>query len=661
MKKSKIIASLLFVMSLFTSSCIREYVEPNTGADVAWFISGRSVNNYEPILIETGDYLGFMDCSLNTVTHKWEVMGSGCYMLTGTISSTDSMEIYIDPRVPTITDDEAYSTVDATIAVLFKEEGMKSVHLSNTYDSAVTHYYTQRGSADASTVYSNSSTLVGNTYLFDSIMYVQVFDPVIKAAAKVYTDPELTQEVATGTDEQGNISEEITIKFGETLYFVDDSYYEPNTWSWTCTAAGITSDSGPTESIAAMTFNALTSGQDSFKVVLTASRSADVDGYDAELPSGKSVATTIPLNIKVTENVKSLNPTYRLSPLDRRTVQIVLDNTTFDSDAYIKSQSGDVGVAEAYAERLANVKLNRIAAGGASSTLDCTDIEVGVAADGEQENTLNIRFAADGEASLYNTDESITLVLSEDIKTALGTGYSIAAGSYSVEPGLYENILPDDIADLDYLYNKICAECGLSSSRTVANVTANNKNIYFRAALYKRFFSAYDDDSNETVVFSLVRDPYTTEGDDSENVTMCLQADYVNTSGKLRIGTDYSFEGQPGMYYFTMDIAVNTSYNALTITTMPMTVAIVDPYPATHTANAWLTGSLDYYATSDFKATTTMPGAVNCWAESADYEVPIPVSATTIGYDLSLALVMASTPAGSRVYFRNFKVTNAAL
>ncbi len=668
MKKSIIIASLLSVMSLFTTSCIKEYVEPNDGTDIAWYIAGRAVNNYEPILIETGDYLGFMDCSLGTLMHKWEVTGSGCYMLTGTITSTTMLEQYIDPLVPEITDDAGYVTDDTTIAVLFQEEGMKSVRLSNTYSSPVTHYYTQRGSDDASTVYQNTSELIAqDQYLLDTIMYVQVFDPIIVASAKVYTDPELTQEVATGTDEMGNITESIEIKFGETLYFVDDSYYEPNAWTWTCAAAGITTDSPVTGNIAAMTFNATTSGTQSFKVALTATRSADVDGYDAELPTGKSVATTIPLNIYVRENVRDLNPVIRLSSQDRRTVQIELDNTTFNADDFLKSLSGDVGVAEAYAALLETVKLNRVSSTGATSTLDCTDIEIGSADDGEQENILNFRFAAEGEASLYNTDSSITLRLDQEIKTALtanyGSNYTIAAGAYTVEPGLYENILPREINDLNYLYEVLCDECNLPYSKDLATVTSNNANIYFRQALYKRVFSAYDDSGNETCVFTLVRDPYAESSVSDADIDMVLQLDFHNVSTKLRLGTDYSFDIEPAMYYYTMDLAVDTATcNPLATSSMAMSAYVCEPYPALFNTADYFGGStVAWFAATAFKASTTDNKAENQWANSEDYDTISIVTSTTKGYGLSFSLVIASVPAGSRMYLKNLKISNAAL
>lgn len=664
MRRNVILASLIFMMSAFVSSCIKEYTEPNGGVDISWFVAGRSMGNYEPMMVEIGDYLGFMDTSIGEVTHFWEVGGNGCYMLTGPINSTDSMEIYIDPYAPTITDDAPYATSDQTIAVLFKDEGMKTVRLSNTFEKPVTHQYTKYGSDDAELVYNNEAVYVDGSYLIDTTMYVQVFSSEIIADAKVYSDPELTQEIETGYNEDGS-TKTYEILFGESIYFVDNSYYEPNTWAWTCEEAGIGTDEALSGSIVKLTFNALSSMREPFKVSLVASRSASVDGYDSDLPTGTSVSTIIPLGIIVNENVRALNPEFRLRATDRRTVQIILDNTSFDESDFLKSQSGDISVAEAYAALLETVKLNRTSSSGATSTLDCVDIEVGDASDGESANILNLRFGADGEAPLYNSDSSVKLVLSQDIKTSLSTyDYYVEAGIYDVNRYLYDNILPDEIKDLNLLYENICARCGLDDSRDEATVTANNNNILFRAELYKAFFSAYDDDDNETIRFSLVRDPYpdtdisygVLDYSKDENIDMVLRADIINLTGKLRIGDNYTFDADPALYYYTMKVAADMSSYSLLTSNMIMTAAIVDPYPATHAANDFTDGtSLEYYSATKFKG-----WAEDMWCDTSnsDFDDIVSVAASQKGYDLSFALVIAYTPAGSTLYFKDLRITN---
>ena len=70
---------------------------------------------------------------------------------------------------------------------------------------------------------------------------IDVYDPILVPMAKVYLDPECTQEVETGINEDGS-NKQVTIEYGDKLYFKDASYDRPNVWNWTCKQTGATAE-----------------------------------------------------------------------------------------------------------------------------------------------------------------------------------------------------------------------------------------------------------------------------------------------------------------------------------------------------------------------------------------------------------------------------------
>ena len=175
-----------------------------------------------------------MDISQGELSHIWEVTGEGIYFLKGEMGygAVDYGPL-IDHSASNVTDNK-------TIHLYFTKPGQHQVRLRNTFAKQVSYTYeeTVNGVKAKNTVYGKEENGV---FVVDTTFMIDVYDPILVPMAKVYLDPECTQEVETGINEDGS-NKQVTIEYDDKLYFKDASYDRPNVWNWTCKQTGATAE-----------------------------------------------------------------------------------------------------------------------------------------------------------------------------------------------------------------------------------------------------------------------------------------------------------------------------------------------------------------------------------------------------------------------------------
>ncbi len=729
MKKYFKIAALILVQSLLVTSCVKEYEIPNDGTDCTWYVSGREDSyNYDPIVIVQDDYLGFMDASLNATSHFWDVGTDGTYMLSGSIKGSNvELSDYVDESISHITTNES-------IMVWFRNEGLHGVRLRNTFDSEVTYESSSTTGMSFPDKYTSTYDEVRNEYVLDTTMMVEVYGKTLVPGARVFRDAALLDEIETGYEEDGTtVAHSVNILFGETLYFVDNSTYKPNVWTWKCEAAGIgvadADDLDDEDAVAAalisgevvaLTFNSLSTAVTGFKVLHTVQRDTELSNIESSYATAASAKSlTVPLNIFVEENIKSVEPTFELLTTDYSVVVVTLPNTTFESDTrYIDYLFGDTsstvadtesgsesdtesGSDDASATSSGDYLYSLVKAYIGTAEYSCTSAVL----DSNELNKLYLTFS-----TTFKATDDIVLKIDTDIRTSLYTSYStdplysgmtfvIPKDSYTdIQSNLVENMLyggdytyansdqpatstrpvgTREVADIDYLYKKLCNECGLphpedtdydeykASMNNISDdeiVAANNKNIDFRVALRKVYVGDMNSDGNSTASIEIVRiegidgdiDNNSTYFDES-GAKYCLKYTILQSASKLRVGSAYSYDLPGGTYYYKMTIAMPKDP---TFTfSGGMYAYICDPYPASYVANDFLGGNaIDYIGMSAY-----LSGMNGNWItyDQSTVSGETFYSSENGGFDNSMAVSFSYFNVGQSIYLRDFVVSNS--
>lgn len=301
-------------MFLIISACQDDKYPINSLADVSWHMGCESTNR-NPIIIPLNKHLSLMDISQGELSHLWEVTGEGIYFLKGEMGYG---EVDYGPLI----DHSASNRTDAkTIHLYFTKPGQHQVRLRNTFAKQVSYTYQERD-ADGQilpkkTVYGKEENGV---FVMDTTFVIDVYDPILVPIAKVYLDPECTQEVETGINEDGS-NKQVTIEYGDKLYFKDASHDRPNVWNWTCKQTGATAEGENAE----LEFKKVSDADTPLNVTLRIQR--DVVPNNKYIPTAVAQDTILPLDIIVGPSSKPL--TYNIKQLDQTTIQLSLGNSEF--------------------------------------------------------------------------------------------------------------------------------------------------------------------------------------------------------------------------------------------------------------------------------------------------------------------------------------------
>ncbi len=253
--------------------------------DPAWHLSSDK-DNINPIKLAQNKYVSFMDVSQGAISHKWIVPeDAGIKFIDGTMdyNTTDYSSMIID---------NPYTTDKKTIHLYFTEAGKYTITLLNTYPTAVDYKYTD-SDGNIQTEY---STIENGQHVVRKEFDCQIYVATMQPAAKVYRLNEVTSEydipVETGYEDDGVTYKTVDIKYGDSLRFVDDSYEEPNFWSWYCYNAGILDELG---SDVTLQFKSTVSP---IVVRQTVERKAS----GSFVPVAAAVQQNVPLNINIVDS-----------------------------------------------------------------------------------------------------------------------------------------------------------------------------------------------------------------------------------------------------------------------------------------------------------------------------------------------------------------------
>ena len=275
MKNISIIMALL-VSGLFMA-CEEDDVEPNNLSDAGWYTSiFRTADDEYKIGID--DFISFSDLSQNTVEHYWTIP-SGSFFLEGPITRRDSiLDEFIINAGDTVSE-------DMTVHILFKESGLQTVRLFNTFTDSVAY----RGLDTIPAQRVNDMWVIENTFIVD------VYDTIVAEVAI----RQKGAQVPLGSDT-------IYVEAGDELEFIDISTIgRPDTRSWK--VAGETSS----DSVATILFKKLG--------VFTATFNASRTGQN--IP-GDWEQLEIPNPIKVIPSSKPFELTGDVVELEDETIQV---------------------------------------------------------------------------------------------------------------------------------------------------------------------------------------------------------------------------------------------------------------------------------------------------------------------------------------------------
>ena len=321
MKIKKLIYTLSTIFSIV--ACEKDYEVPNTFADVNWHLSVES-GNTTPIILSENSAAWFMNLSQGAINSRWEVSEKGTYFLkSAPPNNTEDFSSYIDHTI-------SHINKENKIMVLFTEQGEHSVRLYNEFNSMVNFTYLDR-SVFPYVKKTKYAVKQGDIYVMDTIMKVDVFSKVITPGAKVYRDASCQEEIELGYNPDGTFKT-INLSAGEELYFVDDSYYKPNTYEWSC-RNGSKEDTrvqiaNPSLQATAIKFSDWSNG-DTIKINLAVSREKISD--NDYIVSAPQVDTIIPLGVIIDP---STDPVSAISKyLTSNKIAIKLENAKFDESA----------------------------------------------------------------------------------------------------------------------------------------------------------------------------------------------------------------------------------------------------------------------------------------------------------------------------------------
>ncbi len=408
MKNYKIYTFL--ILMVIGWSCEKEYEQPFSFSDVEWVVSETAVENLFQIAQE--DYISFVDLSKGALSHKWTI-DQGCYFLRPDFTKEDS--VYTDFIVP----NAGNISNDARAHVLFRESGIKTINLYNTYSDSVAFFTKDEVLLQ--------SVKKGDQWVIDTTFMVDVY-ATIEPAFKVFFGEELVLEVAA--DEMPDDAEQdswktVTVEVGQQLTFVDmTTIGRPNRRTWDI-AGGSPISSNDSASVI------------SFFTMGTATGSSVTVSRGSGLPAG---ATTkiVPLKVEVVQSSQpfeitgkakelengniGFNVTGEVTPFNNEeanfTVHVV--NTTAGFDQNILVTKAEVSDDDAtmieltLAEPVYNTdEINISYAGGVIQSLDLRDLQ--------EFSDVNTTMIIGG--SVTNTDKMGFEIASANFKKGFADGF----------------------------------------------------------------------------------------------------------------------------------------------------------------------------------------------------------------------------------------------
>ncbi len=326
----KKIGKYIFVSLLTLAFCGCENSETDdnlsvdTGdfASTTWTLSSATRESDSETLSNTlnityGGYLTFTDTTEGAVSHEWLVQDQydNVHLLSGTPDSDASSE----SLALMVVSGWDYTSDAESISLYFPEPGYYDVTLRNTFDKEAMFDFDGTYWRDVD-VYANDADGV---YIWEETFHVAVYTSLMEPSVKVFRDAELTDEITLGTIGSSSTYPTESILVGETLYFVDATTGDPDSWYWYCKDL---SKSVETQT-AAILFNPALESSDpktTMTVTLSVSREADVNN---DTPAGYIETIEVPLTIEV--NLDNA-PLVANAPilLNSREIEFDLNNDT---------------------------------------------------------------------------------------------------------------------------------------------------------------------------------------------------------------------------------------------------------------------------------------------------------------------------------------------
>ena len=240
---------MAFVLTAVFIGCEDDYEAPNSFSDVGWYTSLLRDTEFK---LNVNKFMSFSDLSQGTIEHTWTI-GEGSFFLGGPISKSDSIfdNFIIEPG--------EYTSSDETVHVLFKNSGLNTVNLYNTYKDSVTF----KGVSGIEEVIFPSKK-VGDKWVIDTTFVVDVYDTIVPTIIVKQNGVVVSHE---------NESDVIFVEAGDNLEFIDATVIgRPNTRLWS--VGGSTA----TDSVSKVVFKKLGTWKGSF----TASRTGETVPGDYE-------------------------------------------------------------------------------------------------------------------------------------------------------------------------------------------------------------------------------------------------------------------------------------------------------------------------------------------------------------------------------------------
>ncbi len=200
-------------------------------------------------------------------------------------------------------------------------------------------------------------------------------------------DRACTEEVEIG-DYESETFATVEVPYGDSLFFVDNSYDRPNSYNWKCEDAGYASIK---DSVAAMCFTNMNTEKTPYKVMQTVSRvEVPLDDY---FPTANAVTATVPLNIVVVKRSDAIS-FAEMTQISNREVKLVAEKAAFDAK----------GIAEGNASAF-SLKVGSRMVQGTEVVVDSVDNSIlYVTFDGNILNDVELALSVDGATSAVSLD-----------------------------------------------------------------------------------------------------------------------------------------------------------------------------------------------------------------------------------------------------------------
>ncbi len=306
--------------------------------------------------------ISMMDVSQGYLTHEWIVPENrGVYFISEDLDSDVG---------PVIIPNANYTTSASTIHLYFDEwsEENVEIRLLNTYDKQVSYTY-QVSSED----YTTYSQYINGVHVADTTFRIRVYSSTMTPQARIFRyrtekggdftpyngttidDNDMYRDISDSYDYAGEIfyknefgvplpynddasnvnADEVTtvtVPYGKSLYFLDDSYDSPDVWTWTNSKNNSFTSS---ESEVEMPFNIISvesnfseSGYSSATTYDYIRLAVQRSGSSTSVPSGSTKTITLPVTVIVTGSYEVV--TYDVEMVGDN-IQITLQNAAFTS------------------------------------------------------------------------------------------------------------------------------------------------------------------------------------------------------------------------------------------------------------------------------------------------------------------------------------------